>query len=302
MFDRLKRGLNTLIKKITIKELTEKSLEKPVASITNFMIQNEVGSLAAIQIGKDLKLSLIKYEHKRFSDVRAVVRNSLRYSMVKILSPENFEYDVVSEVKQKKDSNEPFVIVFLGINGTGKTTTLAKFGKLFQNNNLSVVFAASDTFRAGAIDQISIHGTKLKIKTIKSQYGGDSSAVAIDSIDHAMAKNINVVLIDTAGRMQNNDNLVRELEKIVRVAEPDLRIFVGDALTGNDLIRQARTFQEKVGFEAIVLTKMDADVKGGAAISVVFASKRPILFYCDGQGYNNLKKFKPEEIAKQIVP
>ena len=302
MFDRLKRGLNKLIKKLTIKELNEKSLQKPVAIITNFMIQNEVGSLAAMQIGKELKYSLINHEHKRFSDVRTLVRNSLRQSVIRILSPENINYDVILQAKKKKELGEPFVIVFLGINGTGKTTTLAKFGKLFKENKLSVVFSAGDTFRAGAIDQISKHGTKLKIKTIKSQYGGDASAVAIDSIDHALAKDINVVLIDTAGRMQNNDNLVRELEKIVRVAEPDLRLFIGDALTGNDLIRQAQVFQERVGFDAIVLTKMDADVKGGAAISVSFAAKCPILFYCDGQGYNDLKKFKPKEIAKQIIP
>ncbi len=303
MFNKLRKGISSVIKKFKIKELNEKSLQKPVEELVNFMMKNEVASQAAFTIGDNLKRKLLKHEHERFKDIRPFVQETLRATIEEILTPPGSDFDLIEAIREKRaDDDEPYIILMLGINGTGKTTSLAKLGRMMQKNKLSVVFAAADTFRAGAIDQIKEHGDNLGIKTIAHQYGGDPAAVAIDAIDHAISKDIDVVLIDTAGRMQNNDNLVRELEKVVRNAEPDFKIFVGDALTGNDIIRQAETFNERIGIDGIILTKMDADLRGGAALSVTNAIQKPILYIGVGQSYDDLKRFDPKGIAKDMVP
>lgn len=303
MFNKLRKGISAVIKKFKIKELNEKSLQKPIDELVNFMIRNEVASQAAFTIGDNLKKKLLKHEHERFKNIRPFIQESLRETIVELLTPPGSDFDLIADIRKKrKEEEEPYVILMLGINGTGKTTSLAKLARLLQKNNLSVVFAAGDTFRAGAIDQITEHGNNLQIRTISHQYGGDPAAVSIDAIDHAISKDIDVVIVDTAGRMQNNDNLVRELEKIVRNAEPDLKLFVGDALTGNDIIRQAETFDERIGIDGIILTKMDADLKGGAALSVTHAIQRPILYIGTGQSYDDLKTFDAKSIAKDMVP
>ena len=303
MFNKLRKGISAVIKKFKIKELNEKSLQKPIDELVNFMIRNEVASQAAFTIGDNLKKKLLKHEHERFKNIRPFIQESLRETIEELLTPPGSDFDLIADIRKKrKEEEEPYVILMLGINGTGKTTSLAKLARLLQKNNLSVVFAAGDTFRAGAIDQITEHGNNLQIRTISHQYGGDPAAVSIDAIDHAISKDIDVVIVDTAGRMQNNDNLVRELEKIVRNAEPDLKLFVGDALTGNDIIRQAETFDERIGIDGVILTKMDADLKGGAALSVTHTIQRPILYIGTGQSYDDLKTFDAKSIAKDMVP
>jgi len=303
MFNKLRKGISAVIKKFKIKELNEKSLQKPIDELVNFMIRNEVASQAAFTIGDNLKKKLLKHEHERFKNIRPFIQESIRETIEELLTPPGSDFDLIADIRKKrKEEEEPYVILMLGINGTGKTTSLAKLARLLQKNNLSVVFAAGDTFRAGAIDQITEHGNNLQIRTISHQYGGDPAAVSIDAIDHAISKDIDVVIVDTAGRMQNNDNLVRELEKIVRNAEPDLKLFVGDALTGNDIIRQAETFDERIGIDGVILTKMDADLKGGAALSVTHTIQRPILYIGTGQSYDDLKTFDAKSIAKDMVP
>ena len=302
MFNKLRKGISAVIKKFKIKELNEKSLQKPIDELVNFMMKNEVASQAAFTIGDNLKKKLLKHEHERFKNIRPFIQESLRETIEELLMPPGSDFDLLADIRKKREEEEePYVILMLGINGTGKTTSLAKLARLLQKNKLTVVFAAGDTFRAGAIDQITEHGNNLKIRTISHQYGGDPAAVSIDAIDHAISKDIDVVIVDTAGRMQNNDNLVRELEKIVRIAEPDLKLFVGDALTGNDIIRQAETFDERIGIDGVILTKMDADLKGGAALSVTHAIQRPILYIGTGQSYDDLKTFDAKSIAKDMV-
>jgi len=302
MFNKLRKGISAVIKKFKIKELNEKSLQKPIDELVNFMMKNEVASQAAFTIGDNLKKKLLKHEHERFKNIRPFIQESLRETIEELLTPPGSDFDLLADIRKKREEEEePYVILMLGINGTGKTTSLAKLARLLQKNKLTVVFAAGDTFRAGAIDQITEHGNNLKIRTISHQYGGDPAAVSIDAIDHAISKDIDVVIVDTAGRMQNNDNLVRELEKIVRIAEPDLKLFVGDALTGNDIIRQAETFDERIGIDGVILTKMDADLKGGAALSVTHAIQRPILYIGTGQSYDDLKTFDAKSIAKDMV-
>ncbi|MFH1052802.1 MAG: signal recognition particle-docking protein FtsY [Candidatus Woesearchaeota archaeon] len=203
-------------------------------------------------------------------------------------------------MKRIKKKKKPFVICFLGINGSGKTTTIAKIANMLQEKGYSVVLAAADTFRAAAIDQLQEHADNLKIKMIKHDYGSDPAAVAFDAIKHAEAKNIEVVLIDTAGRMHSNQNLTEEMKKIVRVAKPDLKIFVGESITGNDCVEQAKVFDEAISIDGIILSKADIDEKGGAAISVSFITKKPILFIGTGQEYGDIKAFDPNEVVDSI--
>ena len=206
------------------------------------------------------------------------------------------QIDLVGKIKNKK----PFVIVFVGVNGSGKTTTIAKFARMLLDNKFSVVLGAADTFRAAAIDQLQLHANNLGIKMIKHDYGSDPAAVAFDTIKHAEAARKDVVLIDTAGRLHSNANLMDEMKKIIRVAKPDLTIFIGESITGNDCIEQAKMFDKAAGFDAIVLSKADVDEKGGAAISISYITKKPILFLGVGQEYKDLKKFNPKLIVDSL--
>jgi fused signal recognition particle receptor len=196
---------------------------------------------------------------------------------------------------------EPCVILFLGINGTGKTTTIAKFANMLRNKGISSVIVAGDTHRAGAIEQITEHANRLGIKVIAQRYGADPAAVGRDGVLYARSHRVDTVLIDTAGRMQTSKNLMDEMAKIVRVVRPDIKIFVGDSLAGNDTIMQAREFQRYTDFDCIILTKSDSDYKGGSALSIVHVTKRPIIYLGTGQGYDDLKPFSAEAFIKQIL-
>lgn len=295
--------MNSILKKISIKELSEKDLNPIIKELTDLMIQNEVGVAAAEQIGNNLKKELTSLEHARFKDATPVVKKALRTSIISVLDDhETPEIDILEKIKEAKEESRPYIICMLGINGTGKTTTMAKLAKMFQKNRLSVVFAAGDTYRSGSIQQLGKHADKLGVRMIAHDYGGDPAAVAIDAIDHAESKGVDVVMIDTAGRMQNNVNLVRELEKVIRLSDPDLKLFIGDSLAGNDVIRQASQFNDDIGIDGIIMTKIDSDAKGGAVISVAQATKKPILFLGNGQSYDHLIKFDPDYIVKQVIP
>jgi fused signal recognition particle receptor len=172
--------------------------------------------------------------------------------------------------------------------------------RLLMDNNLSVILAAADTFRAAAIDQLQYHGDKLGIKVIKQDYGSDPAAVAYDAVKHAKSKGTDVVLIDTAGRIHSNINLTDEMKKIVRVSQPDLKIFVGESITGNDCVEQAKKFNEAIGIDAIILSKADIDEKGGAAISVSYVTKKPILYIGTGQEYTDIKVFDPALVMDNL--
>ena len=189
----------------------------------------------------------------------------------------------------------------MGINGTGKTTTIAKVAQFFKDKKYSVVLAGSDTYRAGSIEQLEEHAKRLNLKMIKHQYGADPAAVAYDAISHAKAHGINIVLIDTAGRMQTNQNLMNELSKVKRVVKPDFTILTVDSLAGNDAVQQAEEFNKCVGIDATILTKVDADVKGGASLSVTYVTQKPILFIGVGQTYKDLEVFNPEKFVNMIL-
>jgi fused signal recognition particle receptor len=212
-----------------------------------------------------------------------------------VLKANNFDF-----TKWIEERNKPVVIMFVGVNGTGKTLSIAKMACLLHKMGKSCVMAAGDTFRAGAIEQLTIHADNLGVKIIKHGPGSDPAAVAFDAIEHAKAKHKDVVLLDTAGRMQTNSNLMDEMAKIKRVAKPDMIIFVGDALSGNDAVEQAKRFNEVVGIDGVILTKVDADAKGGSSLSIAYTIGKPLLFIGVGQGYEDQIPFNPEWMVLHI--
>ena len=305
MFETLKNSLTGFVEKVSTKTLSEDQIEDVLWELQIILLENDVALSVAAEIGELLKKQLTGEKVGRLKSTKKFVYNSLRNAILEILTVEDI--DLLALAKQSKEQGQPLAIVFLGVNGTGKTTTLAKLTHLFQKKGFSVVLAASDTFRAGSIEQIEIHANKLGVKVIKHKYGSDSAAVAFDAVSHASAKNVDVVLIDTAGRMQTNKNLMGEMEKIVRVLKriEDLNVitvFVGDSLAGNDAVEQAREFNDSVGIDASILTKVDADAKGGAAISIAHVTKKPIVFIGIGQNYQDLDAFYPQKFAEKIVP
>ncbi len=300
MFDKLKEGISSAVEKITTKTLSEKNMDDVLWELQLVLIQNDVAVEVAEAITNKVKEKLLGYKIGRLEKVSKIVRQALYESILEVLTPEQ-TVDLIDIIKQNKNKKKPTIILLVGINGTGKTTTLAKLAYRFKKDKFSVVIAAGDTFRAGSIEQLEKHAKKLGIKIIKHEYGSDSAAVAYDAINHANARHIDVVLIDSAGRMQVNKNLMDEMKKIVRVASPDLKIFVGDALAGNDALAQATEFNKAIGIDGTILTKVDADPNGGAALSIAYTTKKPILYVGVGQEYKDLEKFDPKWFAERIT-
>ena len=291
-----KKGLFKRIKeRFTTIKISEDKFEKLFWELEVVMLENNVAVEVIDKIKADLKAELTTGKVSR-KGVYELILDALRKSVEGLFMDQHF--NLVKEIKKKKD--KPYVIAFIGVNGSGKTTTMAKMAHLLLENNLSVVFAASDTFRAAAIQQLQEHADKLGVKMIKHDYDSDPAAVAFDAVKHAKAKGIDVVMIDTAGRLHSNDNLMNELKKLVRVNNPDLKVFVGESITGNDCIEQAKLFNQAVGIDVIILAKADVDEKGGAAVSVSYVTKKPIIYLGTGQTYDDLTDFKPEIVIKNI--
>ncbi len=276
--------------------LDESKLEKLLGEFEIALLESDIAFDVAEKIISDLKQSLLGKKFKR-SELEHAIRASLERSLREILELPSVSLEEVIRAKKEK----PFVILFVGINGTGKTTTIAKVAKRLLDRGFTCVFAASDTYRAGAIEQLERHAERLGVKLIKHSRGADPAAVAYDAVEHARARGKDVVLIDTAGRMETNVNLLEEMKKIARVAKPDLVIFVGDALTGNAAVEQAERFNSAVGIDGVILTKADADAKGGAAISIAHAIRKPVLFLGTGQGYDDLVEFSADLLIREVL-
>jgi len=290
-----KKGFFSKIKeKITKTKLNVENFEKLFWELEVVLLENNMAVEVIEKIKEDLKKTLVDNPIPR-GKVDEVITNSLKNSIKEVLSVESIDIE-----KQIKDKEGPYVICFIGVNGSGKTTSIAKVANYLKEKGISCVLAAADTFRAAAIDQLQIHADKLDIKLIKHDYGSDAAAVAFDAIKHAEAKKVDCVLIDTAGRMHSNSNLMEEMKKIVRVANPDLKVFVGESIVGNDCIEQANEFNNSVGIDGIVLSKVDVDEKGGASISVSYVTKKPIIFIGTGQEYGDLEKFQPELVLENL--
>lgn len=289
-----KQGFFTRLKeKVTKIQLSEDKFEEIFQPLEIALLENNVALEVVEKIKKDLHDELLAERIHR-KQVEQIVHDTLKKSIEDLFSVEGV--DLLKKVKEKK----PYIIAFFGVNGSGKTTTIAKFANLFIKHKKSVVMAAADTFRAAAIQQLEEHANRLGVKLIKHDYESDPAAVAFDAIKHAESKGIDVVLIDTAGRQHANKNLMRELEKVIRVNKPDLKVFIGESITGNDCIEQAKQFNEAVGIDVIVLTKADVDEKGGAAISISYVTGKPILYLGVGQNYDDLEPFNKEKILENV--
>ncbi|PIN77395.1 signal recognition particle-docking protein FtsY [Candidatus Woesearchaeota archaeon CG10_big_fil_rev_8_21_14_0_10_34_12] len=290
-----KKGFFTKIKERLISvKISEEEFEEIFTRLELILLENNTALEVVEKIRRDLKEKLVEKEIKR-DELEKEIINSLKSSIENILiEPEN----ILEKIKSKTD--EPFVIAFFGINGSGKTTSIAKLANLLKENKISCILAAADTFRAAAIDQLEKHGDRLGIKVIKSQYGADPTSVAFDAVKYAKAHKINAVLIDTAGRMHTKENLIREMEKIIRIIKPDLKIFIAESIAGNDIIEQARTFNEAAQLDGIILSKADVDEKGGSTISISYIIKKPIFFLGTGQEYKDLEPFNKEKIIQSL--
>ena len=291
-----KKGFfSKLTQKITTTKINETKFETLFEDLEMAMLENNVAFEVIEKIKYDLKGVIVDTPIKR-NKIEDTIKDSLKNSIESLFDVEKI--DLLEKIRNKEE--KPFIISFIGINGSGKTTSIAKVANMLKNNKFSCVLAASDTFRAASIEQLEYHGKKLGIKVIKHDYQSDPAAVAFDAIKHAKAKEIDVVLIDTAGRLHSNSNLIEEMKKIIRISKPDLKIFVGESITGNDCIEQAKAFNDAVGIDGIILTKADVDEKGGAAISVSYVTKSPIMYFGVGQEYIDLKEFDSNMVVEGL--
>ncbi|OGS55433.1 MAG: signal recognition particle-docking protein FtsY [Euryarchaeota archaeon RBG_19FT_COMBO_56_21] len=277
------------------RRLKESMLDDLLMELQLGLLEADVALPVAEELTKSVKASLLGKRIDKSFDIDEAVRLALRAAVKEILEQKPFA--LMDLIKKKPP---PFVIMFVGINGGGKTTAIAKLAYRMQKHGLSIVLAAGDTFRAGAIEQLTLHSEKLGCKVIKHQEGSDPAAVAYDAIDHAKARKKDIVLVDTAGRMQTNTNLMDEMKKIRRVAKPDIVFFVGDALAGSDAVEQAKRFDDAVGIDGVILTKVDADAKGGAALSIAKTIGKPIAYVSIGQEYDEFRRFDPEWMVARI--
>ncbi len=277
------------------KKINESKFDELFFELELALLENNVALEVIDKIKSDLKENIVDKPIKR-NEVPNKILESLKKSIESLFDVDPI--DMLKEIKNK--SNGPYVISFIGVNGAGKTTTIAKIANMLKKNKLSVLMVAGDTWRAASIQQLEEHGSNLNVKVIKHNYGSDPAAVAFDGIKSAKANKIDVVLIDTAGRQHSNKDLMRELEKIVRIAKPDLNLFVGESITGNDCVLQVQQFSEIVEINGIILSKADVDEKGGAAVSIGYVTGKPILFLGKGQGYDDLEVFNKKNVMDSL--
>jgi fused signal recognition particle receptor len=299
MLEKLRQKLRRAIKRVTRRELRPEDIEDIVWELQVGLLESDVAVPVADRIIERVKEELSGRRLGLTEDPKKLADEALREAVREVLSAER-KIDLLKVIDAKRAKGEPAVLVFVGINGGGKTTTIAKLAKYLMDRGYKPVLAAADTFRAAGIEQLEVHAQRLGLGIIKQRRGADAAAVAYDAVAHARARGLDVVLVDTAGRMQTDVNLMDEMRKIVRVVKPDLTIFVGDALTGNDAVEQASTFDKAVGIDGSILCKMDADARGGAALSIAYVTGKPILFLGTGQGYDDLVEFDPEIILNAL--
>ena len=263
------------------------------------MLEADMGSRALDAVLTALRNELIGSRLRRGADLPKVIEASLKRALRSLLSAGYWDFNAT--IDQMVDAGDtPVIVMMVGVNGTGKTTTTAKIAHRLKDEGKTVVLAAADTFRAGAIDQLETHAERIGVRCVSSERGGDSAAIARDAVESAKARGADVVIIDTAGRMTNKINLMNELQKVHRVAQPHLVLFVGDALAGNDAVEQAVEFQRMLKFDGAVLCKLDTDAKGGAALSIAHATGRPIVLAGVGQGYGDLQQFDPDWLLQMM--
>tara|TARA_Y100000310_G_scaffold65417_1_gene60904 strand:+ start:4793 stop:5869 length:1077 start_codon:yes stop_codon:yes gene_type:complete len=285
------KKISEKIKKVKI---SEKEFEIYSEELEMLLLENNVALEVAEEIINKLKEKIIGEEFLK-KEIEEQIRDSLKEIIEEILIE---PFNLTEKINEKE--NKPYVILFCGINGTGKTTSVAKIADYLKREKISCVLAAADTFRAASIEQLEKHGEKIGIKVISHEYGSDSAAVGFDAIKYAKKNHINCVLIDTAGRMHTAKNLLKEIEKISKICKPDLKLFVGESVTGNDAVEQAKSFNWSIGIDGIILTKADIDEKGGTSLSVGYVTKKPILFLGTGQEYEAIEVFDKKKFIERL--
>lgn len=303
MFERLRKALDraakTLAEKVSTKQLSEKDIDEVMDDLSLELLDANVALEALDSLRTRLKGELVGKRIPRGTDVETYVIETLRDALLRILDQGSL--DIVTQIRETCSKGRPYVIVFFGVNGVGKTTTIAKLAYMLKGKGLVPVIAETDTFRAGAQEQLRAHAEKLGVPFIGGQYGSDPASVAYDAISYASSRGHCAVLVDTAGRMHIDSNLMDELRKVVRVSKPDLRVLVVDALTGNDAVEQARAFEQAIGYDGVIVTKLDADEKGGTIISVAVAAGKPIYMVGVGQRYEDLETFDAKDYVSKLL-
>lgn len=304
MFEKLKRTFSKFAETVvsTVKEdaLGEKEVSRLVDDLYLELIESDVAVEVADAVSSALRSKLVGVKVPRFGDRESAVKRAIYEVLLSILNDVP-DADLEAEVFAALKSNKPVVLMFLGPNGYGKTTTLAKLAYLFKSRGLQSVLAAADTFRAGAKEQLEEHGRRLDLRVIGGKYGSDPASVAYDAVQHARARDIPLVLIDTAGRMHTDKNLMDELSKIQRVVEPHLSVFVFDSQLGNEALEIAKHYSKYVRIDGMIATKVDSYPKGGSILTFLYALKKPIYYLGTGQQYSDLVKFKKEDYVTQLI-
>ena len=280
-------------------EIKESDVDELLFEFELAMLESDVAYDVAKGICEDMKNRLVGMRVGR-EDVSKAVKSAMRESIIDYVTAE--KPDITGGIRQKNESGEPYVILFVGPNGHGKTTTIAKFANWLSGEGFKCIFSASDTFRAGSIQQLEVHAKRLGIPMVKHAYGADPSAVAYDAKNAAKARGLDVVLVDSAGRQETNKGLIDEMKKISRVIAPDLKVYIAESIVGNSIVEQIREFNKAIELDGVILTKVDVDAKGGTVLSIAKTVNKPILFVGTGQEYGDLMEFEPEWLVSNVMP
>jgi len=280
------------------KEISQEDISKLSDELIIDLVEADVAYEVAENIIKDLEKKIVGSKIGLFEDKKRFIKDKFREILIEYLKKGEWNKDLVEMIKS---SAKPYKILFMGVNGVGKTTTIAKVAKYLRDRGLKVLVVAADTFRAGAQEQLEIHCKKLSIPIFRGRYGYDPAALVFDSIKYAQKNSFDVILIDSAGRQHTDIDLMNEIKKISRVSSPDLKILVLDALTGNDAVNQAIEFDKHIGVDGVILTKLDADASGGSALSIITTINKPIIFVGVGQKYDDLISYKADLIIEKII-
>ncbi|MGC8563927.1 MAG: signal recognition particle-docking protein FtsY [Fervidicoccaceae archaeon] len=304
MFGSIRKSFTKFVEGISSKlgtrEIKAEDLEEPLNSLLLELAESDVAYSTAEQIVSNLKSHLLGKRIRKEEDVSSAMMESLKELIMNFVKEPNFDM-IDSALNKCKERKEPYVVVFMGVNGVGKTTSIAKVAYMAKKRGLTPLIVAGDTFRAGSQEQLEIHANRIGVPIIKAKYGSDSASVVFDAINYAKKRNICLVLVDTAGRMHIDKDLVEELKKVIRVASPDLKLLVIDSLTGNDAVEQAKKYDEEIGVDGYILTKADADTKGGSALSVAFETGKPIMFVGVGQNYEDIIPFSKNWLISLLL-
>jgi len=291
--------------------LTKEDLDPVIEKFRLSLMGKNVAAEIAEKLCNSVSASLVGKNIGAFGTIKSTIKKALDESLTRILTPKK-SIDVMQGVQKAQEENRPFSIVFVGVNGVGKSTSLAKVAAYFLSKKLKVMIAACDTFRSGAIEQLRTHALCLKVPLFERGYNRDPASVAMDAVSQAKREDCDVILIDTAGRMQGNQPLMLALSKLIAINNPDLVLFVGEALVGNDGVDQLTSFNRCLAdlskeavprvIDGIILTKFDTiDDKVGAAISMTYSTGQPIIFVGTGQTYKDLRRMNPHTLIRSLL-